>query len=39
MIIKKGVDLEINFVKILLKKMKNRVKNKETNVLPSGGNV
>ena len=29
----------INFVKILLKKMKNFIKNKETNVLPLGGNV
>ena len=33
------VVLEIDFVKTLLKKMKNYIKNKETNVLPLGGNV
>ena len=33
------VGLEMNFGKALLKKMKNCVKNKETNVLPLGGNV
>ena len=33
------VDLEINFVKTLLKKMKNCTKNKESNVLPFGENV
>ena len=33
------VDLEIYFVKTLQKKMKNCIKNKETNVLPLGGNV
>ena len=33
------VDLEINFVKILLKKIKNYIKYKETNVLPLGGNI
>ena len=33
------VDLEVNFVKTLLKKMKNCIKNKETNVMPLGGNV
>ena len=33
------VGLEMNSGKALLKKMKNCVKNKETNVLPLGGNV
>ena len=33
------VDLEVNCVKTLLKKMKNCIKNKETNVMPLGGNV
>ena len=33
------VDLEINFVKTPLKTMKNYIKNKETNLLPLGGNV
>ena len=28
-----GVDLEVDFVKTLLKKMKNCIKNKETNAL------
>ena len=31
--------LEINFVKTLLKKIKNYIKNKETNVLPLRGNA
>ena len=31
--------LEVNFVKPVLKKMKNCIKNKETNVLPLGGNA
>ena len=33
------MDLGISFVKILLNKMKNCIKNRETNVLPEGENV